>query len=148
MPAFQSLLSRQLLQTWLKFSLLGFVNPSSLFFRDSINRDHTMNIQIFQLFIDNVFFFFSICPRISIWNIQIVFPYLYALQMQAAKIIYFPRTFSRQNIAEQSLPKKYLISSSCVTICLGFCAKVFCQLTISMHSAYSIKCLFSSNWQC
>ena len=55
-PAFQSLLSRQLLQTWLKFSLLGFVNPSSLFFRDSINRDHTMNIQSFKLYID-IFFF-------------------------------------------------------------------------------------------
>ena len=46
-----------------------------------------MNIQSFKLYI------------------QIVFPYLYALQMQAAKTIYFPRTLSGQNIAEQILPK-------------------------------------------
>ena len=70
-----------------------------------------MNIQSFQLFIDNVFFFFSICPRISIWNIQIVFPYLYALQMQAAKTIYFPNALSKQNVAELVLQQKYLISS-------------------------------------
>ena len=62
-----------------------------------------MNIQSFKLYIDNVFL---ICPHLSIWNIQIVFLYLYALQMQAAKTIYFPRTLSRQNIAEQILPKK------------------------------------------
>ena len=62
-----------------------------------------MNIQSFKLYIDNVFL---ICPHLSIWNIQIVFLYLYALQMQAAKTIYFPRTLSGQNIAEQILPKK------------------------------------------
>ena len=84
-----------------------------------------MNIQSFKLYI------------------QIVFPYLYALQMQAAKTIYFPRTLSRQNIAEQILPKKkYLISSSCVTICLGFCAKVFCHLhfLFEIHSSLNPAC--------
>ena len=57
-----------------------------------------------------------------------MFSYLCAIQMQAAKTIYFPKTLSGQNIAEQILPKKYLISSSCVTICLGLSAKVFCHL--------------------